>query len=218
MHGIVRDCETPGRSAGFAHAGALTGAKGQPIERAGVAGDRRPATPASRLKAVDTELVGNAWPVDLDEVPAWVLAAERRRADLGITQPLPARTRRQFEAKLARAAQIVLAGEVRKVSPDEAAERFVAHVRAAAPAGKATELSNDALAAAYRTFCSGANIECPDNFFRAALKLTPGARRQETVVYKPRRIREVVWVIEPAAESDRVSAGNRGNSATMAVA
>lgn len=191
---------------------ALAGAKGRPTERTGDGGEAV-ASPVSWTH------VGAAWPDDLDEVPAWVHAAESRRAALGIMPAaVPYRTRRAFEAAANVAALAVAAAsaqdtaaatvetvkvETVKVAPQDAASRFVAHVRGAA----VIEMSNDALCRAYREFCAEARIECPENFFRAALKKTPGAQRIETVAYRPRRVREVSWVIAPAAAM--VSDGNR---------
>lgn len=198
MHGIVRQRGASASSAAAARVGALTVAKGQPQERAGRGGSEATATPASRFAVIEGETLGpSPWPDAPDDVPQFILAAERRRAEVGITQPLPARTRREFDAAVARCEAVLAAQAPRKVAPDEAARRFVSHIRSS----EQIELSDEALSASYSAFTALHRIECPDNFFRAALKRTPGARRHETVSYQPRRVRKVVWVFAAVAAS-----------------
>lgn len=175
--------------------GALANGRGLLDERAGEEVEAL-TSPANGII-----LCGKAWPSDPDDVPDWIIAAERRRADVGITEPLPYRTRREFEACLARVVQGARGRmEARKVLPHDAAVGFRDHARATSTAVRPITFTDEALTAAYRMYCAVARIECAENFFRAALKRLSGVRREETVSYRPRRSRTVLWTVEPETD------------------
>ncbi len=173
--------------------GALIGGRGQPSGRPGVDAEA-PSTPGSWI---DLELLDggtpSAWPDDAHGVPAWRLKAEARAAELGITLPAY-RTRVEFDKAVAVA---------RKMPPTVAAGMFAEHVRG----DRDVVYSHEQLADAYRAFCNETGVECPENFFRAALKCVAGVSRSTRVTRHPRRVREAVWIIA-AANVTKVSVEN----------
>lgn len=176
---------------------ALSVAEGQPGQRAGEGGEA-PHSPASRtiMKVIARGISRMIWPDDPDVVPQWRIDAEDRARAIGFELP-PYRTKAQFDEAVKRCAEreksrSMVRGPRAAITPDEAASRFAAETDGS--------FSSDELTAAYEAFCTAHWVACPENFFRAALKLLPNVRRATVVRTSPRRVREVLWV---------VSTGNR---------
>lgn len=146
---------------------------------------------------------GPAWPDDPDEVPEWILAAERKRAAAGIVPVhVPTRTRRQYEDAIERV-RSRLEHEATRIkhpalAPADAAAEFVAMLRSTERTGQYT---SDELSAAYLDHCTATSRKpCGERLLRAELAKVPGVvSKQSYQKVRGSRYRPTLWYIAPAA-------------------
>lgn len=149
----------------------------------------------------------NAWPEDPDQVPDWVIRAEALRRSIGITDPLPARTRREYWQQVD-LCEITAAGKVAPepekalpLSTSEAARRFLASIQHDEEVG---EYTAHELSALYSDFCDRHGLTpSPVDHVKAELALLPGVRREQISKRDPitnRRQRNWMWIIKPLVD------------------
>lgn len=147
------------------------------------------------------------WPDDPDDVPGWVIQAEARRLAAGITDPLPARTHREFRQQLEMAAVIIASSDAvvkaapsPALSPSDAARAFLDDLMAeAGELGERLELGVAALAERYEAHCERENrVPCAIEQMKGKLARLPGCTRTKADERRNgRRYRPVVWIIDP---------------------
>lgn len=160
-----------------------------------------PAAPALALVANDD---AQPWPDDLDAVPDWVHRAEALRQSIGIQDPLPYRTRREFLAQLARIETGADAHQ-RELQPalscQEGALQFLASIQHDEIVG---EYAASELNTMYEEHCNRHRLTpSAIDHVKACLALLPGVHRQQKDTKDPetnRRKRTIMWIIAPLAE------------------
>lgn len=170
-----------------------------------------PADDAAKHECIEREPVddlGNyyAWPDDPDEVPDWIVRAETWRAAAGITDRLPARTRREFWQQLEMATiasddeVVIKAPPQAALSPIDAAREFLDDLMSEAnQLGEPLHLGVADLAARYESHCARENrVPCAIEQMKGKLARLPGCTRTKADERRNgRRYRPVVWIIDP---------------------
>lgn len=152
------------------------------------------------------------WPADPDAAPDWVLRQLARARAAGRDVP-QIRTRAEFDAAVARcAARLAAPAQTVAVDPPapvsvpplreftgaEAAQLFLAHLRATVSAPK--RFTSDEFSAAYHAWCDlePGRPPVPENVLRGEIKSLDGiARTQIDIRVEGRRVRPFVWTVSP---------------------